>query len=229
MAVVSSPVTYELTGKIATVTMDDGKVNVFSIPMLEALHEAFDQAERDDAIVILTGRAGYFSAGFDLKVFSEDQANVLKMLTLGATLAERLLAFPTPTIAACSGHAYPAGAFLLMSADLRIGAEGPYNIGTNEVRIGLTMPWFAVEIARHRLIPPYFDRCMITSAMCRPQEAVTAGFLDRVVAPEDLASVSRLAAEELAQLDFTAHLETKLRVRAQVRTALRRAIETELK
>ena len=106
--------------------MDDGKANVFSIPMLEALHAAFDHAEQDQTVVILTGQAGYFSAGFDLKVFTEDRGTITKMLTLGATLAERLLAFPTPTIAACGGHAYPAGAFLLMSADVRIGAEGPY-------------------------------------------------------------------------------------------------------
>ena len=46
--------------------MDDGKVNVFSIPMLPPLHEAFDQAEHDGTVVLLTGGPGYFSAGFDL-------------------------------------------------------------------------------------------------------------------------------------------------------------------
>ena len=61
--------TYELEGRIATIVMDDGKVNAFSVPMLQAVHAAFDRAERDGAVVVLSGREGYFSAGFDLKVF----------------------------------------------------------------------------------------------------------------------------------------------------------------
>ena len=222
-------VSYTSDGRVATIVMDDGKVNVFSIPMLKALHRAFDRAEAEQVVVVLTGRDGYFSAGFDLKVFQQDQAQILEMLTLGATLAERILAFPTPVVAACTGHAYPAGAFLLMSADLRIGADGPYRIGMNEVRIGLTLPWFAVEIARHRLTPAYFDRCTITSVMVGPQEAVTAGFLDQVVPAPDLAAHTRTAAEDLAQLDFAAHLGTKLRTRAKVGQALRTAIESELR
>jgi enoyl-CoA hydratase len=62
--------TYELNGRIATIAMDDGKVNALSIAMLRTLHAALDQAGRDRAIVLLTGREGYFSAGFDLRVFA---------------------------------------------------------------------------------------------------------------------------------------------------------------
>jgi len=116
--------TYELRERIATITIDDGKVNAFSIPMLEAIHEAFDQAERDEAIVILTGRENYFSAGFDLKVFAGGEVDqVIEMLTLGATLVERILGFTTPVITACSGHTVAAGAFLPLAADMRIGSR----------------------------------------------------------------------------------------------------------
>ncbi|MGH2831356.1 MAG: enoyl-CoA hydratase-related protein, partial [Solirubrobacteraceae bacterium] len=66
----SELVNYQLEDQIATIRMDDGKVNALSIPMLQALHEALDQAERENAVVVLTGRDGYFSAGFDLKVFA---------------------------------------------------------------------------------------------------------------------------------------------------------------
>ncbi len=122
-------VSYELEGGIATITMDDGKVNVFSIPLLRSLHAALDEAERDGAVVVLTGREGYFSAGFDLKVLSGSRDQILEILTLGATAAERVLSFPTPVVVACTGHAFPAGAFLLLAADLRIGTEGPFRIG----------------------------------------------------------------------------------------------------
>jgi enoyl-CoA hydratase len=221
--------TYELDGRVASITMDDGKVNVFSIPMLRSLHGAFDRAESDGAVVLLSGREGYFSAGFDLKVVAGGERDqIVEILTLGARLAERILSFPTPVVVACTGHAFPAGAFLLLSADLRIGATGPFRIGLNEVRIGMTVPWFAIEIARQRLHPAAFDRTVVSAHMYGPEEAVTAGFLDRVVAPEALRAASLEAAAGLCELDFAAHKVTKLRARAGSLSALRSAIEREL-
>jgi enoyl-CoA hydratase len=220
--------TYTLDGGTATITMDDGKVNAFSIAMLRSLHAAFDRAAEDQAVVVLTGRDGYFSAGFDLKVIQGgSQTDVVEMLRLGATLAERILSFPTPVVTACTGHCFPAGAFLLLSADARIGAEGPFRIGLNEVSIGLTLPWFAVEIARHRLSPAAFDR-VVSGTMYSSHEAITAGFLDQVVAPSEVRTVSLARATELAGLDMRAHAATKLKVRDGVLRALRAAIESEL-
>jgi enoyl-CoA hydratase len=221
--------TYALDGRIATITIDDGKVNVFSIPMVNALHAAMDQAEKDKAVVILTGREGYFSAGFDLKTLTGgDVGAMFELLTLGATLAERILSFPTPVVVACSGHAYPAGAFLLLSADYRIGADGPYRIGLNEVRTGLTLPWFAIELARHRLHPTHFDRTVVSATMYSPKEAVIPGFLDQVVEPSELREASIAVATDLCGLDPAAHAATKLRARGAALTALRHAIESEL-
>ncbi len=148
--------------------MDDGKVNVFSPGMLQGLHEAFDMAERDETVVVLTGRPGAFSAGFDLRVLAGPRADALALLRLGATLAGRILAFPAPVAASCSGHAFPAGAFLLMAADVRLGADGPFQLGLNEVRLGLTLPLFAAVLARHRLTPAAFDRAAVTGSLLDP-------------------------------------------------------------
>jgi enoyl-CoA hydratase len=219
---------YELDGRIATITMDDGKVNVLSIQMLQALHAAFDRAEEDNAVVVLTGREGYFSAGFDLKVFTEQPERIVEMLTLGATLAERVLAFPTPVITSCSGHAIAAGAFLQLPADLRIGADGPFQLGLNEVKIGLTLPLFVIELARQRLDPVHFNQAVVSATMYGPQEAATAGFLDRVVPANELRAASLEAANVLAELDPAAHTATKLRARGEAIKAVRSAIETEL-
>jgi len=224
----SDLVSYELDGRIATITMDDGKVNAFSIPMLRALHAAFDRAEHDRAVVVLTGRPDYFSAGFDLKVFAAGGEDVLEMLKLGATLAERVLSFATPVVTACSGHAIAAGTFLPLSADVRIGVDGPFQIGLNEVKIGLTVPWFAIEIARQRLAPAHFDRAVVGATLYGPADALAAGFLDAIVPADQLRAASRQAAMALAELDPAAHAATKLRARAGALRALRSAIETEL-
>ena len=220
---------YELDGRIAQITIDDGKVNAFSIAMLRALHAALDRAAGDKAVVVLRGRQGCFSAGFDLKVFAGgDQAQIVEMLNLGATLAERILAFETPVVIASTGHTVAAGAFLLLAADLRIGTDGPFRIGLNEVQIGLTVPWFVIELARQRLHPAHLSRAVIGAEMYAPQDAIAAGFLDRVVAAEELHEVSLREAARLGELNATAHAATKLRVRRDALEAVRAAIDSEL-
>jgi len=223
------PVTYTLEDRIATIAMDDGKVNAFSVEMLEALHAALDRAERDGAVVALTGREGYFSAGFDLKVFAGgDVEQILTMLRGGATLAERILGFPTPVLLAASGHTVAAGAFLALAADVRIGAEGDFRVGLNEVQIGLTVPWFVVELARQRLHPGHLPRAVIDAAIYDPREAVDVGFLDWVVPAGELRAAGMQEAARLAQLDRGAHTATKLQVRGEALAAVRKAIESEL-
>jgi enoyl-CoA hydratase len=161
---------YDCADGIATITMDDGKVNALSPEMLADVAAQFERAEADGAIVVLTGRRQTFSAGFDTRC---EQERWPEMVAAGATLAERILSFPGPVVAACNGNAIATGAFLLLSADYRVGARGDFRIGLNEVAIGLTIPWFGIEIARHRLTRPYFDRCTITGTLLGPEEAKT--------------------------------------------------------
>ncbi len=58
-------VTYTRTDAVSTISMDDGRVNVFSIPVLRSLHQAFDRGESDHTVILLKGRPGCFTAGFD--------------------------------------------------------------------------------------------------------------------------------------------------------------------
>lgn len=222
------PVTYTRTDLVSTIAMDDGKVNVFSVPMLRSLHKAFDQAEQDETVVLLKGRSGCFTAGFDLQTLSGPHQDVLTLLRLGASMAERILSFPAPVTIACTGHAYPAGAFLLMAADSRMGADGPFRLGLNEVRIGLTLPLSAVVLARHRLTPAQFDHAAVTGEMFDPEAARAAGLLDAVVPEAELDGFAERVACDIASLDRSAHLATKLRVRKPVLDELRAAMDAEL-
>jgi enoyl-CoA hydratase len=220
-------VTYQLEESVATITMDDGKVNVLSLQMLAELNAALDQAETDRAVVVLTGREGMFSAGFDLAVLRAGGDDSAAMLRGGFELAARVLAFPSPVLIVCPGHAIAMGVFLLLSGDYRLGADGPYKIIANEVAIGLTMPWAAIEICRQRLTPANFNRAVILSELYTPAAAVDAGLLDRAVPPADLHDVARSTAETLAALDMRAHAATKLRVRDGALQAIRAAIDVD--
>ena len=64
----TAPATIEIKDEIATITMDDGKANAINPTMLEALNACLDQAEKEAKALIITGREGRFSGGFDLKL-----------------------------------------------------------------------------------------------------------------------------------------------------------------
>jgi len=220
-------VTYQFKDSIATIAMDDGKANVMSLAMLAELNGALDRAVADRAVVVLTGREGMFSAGFDLQVLAAGGSDAYRMLMSGFELAERLLSFPTPVVVACNGHALAMGVFLVLAADHRIGTEGAYKIGANEVAIGMTMPFCAIEVCRQRLAPAHFNRAVINAEIYAPGEAVIAGFLDRVVDASALQNEAQSTAAKLAKLNMAAHTATKLRVREQTLKQIRQAIEAD--
>ena len=222
-----SLVTYRLEEPIATITMDDGVRNALSIDMFAALDDALDRAAADHAVVLLTGREGVFSAGFDLRTLGGGGPQAFQMVKTGFVLAQRILSFPAPVVVACTGHAIAMGAFLLLAGDYRIGAAGEHKIGANEVAIGITMPFFGIEICRQRLAPTYFHRSVINAEIYRPEEAVAAGFLDRVVPAAELQEAARATAAQLAKLNIDVHTATKLRARDQALKAIRAAIEAD--
>ena len=223
----SLPATYQLRDSVATITMDDGRVNVMSVAMLSALNDALDKAAADRAVVVLTGRQGMFSAGFDLKTLTAGGPDAQKMVTMGFELAHRMLSFPTPIIVACSGHAIAMGVFLVLAADYRLGADGPFKIGANEVAIGITMPYFGIEICRQRLAPAHFNRAVIFSEMYSPADAVPAGFLDKVVPADEIQNEAHKLATALTKLNMTALAASKLRLRDQTLKAIRAAIDAD--
>lgn len=220
-------VSYRLDGAVASIIMDDGKVNAMSPDMIAELNGALDRAEADRAVVLLTGREGVLSAGFDLPILRAGGSAAIDMVRSGFELAARILSFPRPVVIACNGHAVAMGVFLLLSGDYRIGVAGPYKLMANEVALGLTMPRAAVEILRQRLTPAYFNRATILSEPCSPEHAVDAGFLDRVVEAAQLQDVAHAAAGALSALDMPAHAASKLRARQDALDAIRAGIDAE--
>ena len=220
-------VIYSLADGVATLTLANGKVNAISPAVIDGLNAGLDQAEKEGAVVVLTGQPGMLSGGYDLKVMMSSPENALNLVAAGSTLARRMLAHPQPIIVACPGHAIAKGAFLLLSADYRIGTEGAFNIGLNEVKIGMTMHHVGIALAQDRLSPAAFQRSVINAEIFTPQGALTAGFLDQVVAADQLLPTAYAVAQQLKQLNMTAHKKTKHKVRKALLETLDAAIETD--
>jgi enoyl-CoA hydratase len=215
----SSAVQYEVQEGVAVIRLDDGKANALSHDVCDALTAALDAAEKDDSVeaLALIGRAGRFSAGFDLSIMTQGIEAAMELAAKGGRIAFRLYAWPRPVVFGVIGHAMAMGAVLLCTADERIGADGAFKIGLNETAIGMTLPDFAVELARERLSRRHFQRATIGAQIYSPSEAVDAGYLDTVVAPDKVAEAAIERARELATgLDLKAYAGTKRAVRAPV-------------
>lgn len=202
--------TFAVTDEVAVVSIDDGKANVVSHALLDALHEALDRAELEAHAVVLVGRPGKFSAGFDLAEMTRSVDAMRSLVGAGAEFLMRLYGLGMPTVAACTGHALAAGALLLLSSDVRVAADGPYKIGLNEVAIGMPLPIFAVELARDRLLTPLALReATLEARIHTPTEAAEVGFVDRVVAADTVLDAALAEAKRLAELRTGAYRETK--------------------
>lgn len=223
-------VSYVERDGVASILLDDGKVNVMSVDMLSDIASALERAERSTELVVLRStRPGIFSAGFDLKIFAAgDVQKSLEMVKAGAVLALRLMSFPLPTIGVMEGHAFPMGTFLLLSCDFRLGARGPHRMGLNEVAIGISPPGFAIELARSRLHPAWLSRTVTTGEMYEPDDAVIAGLLDRVVAADVVEAELEKVISALRSIHKPSHAIAKKRLRQATMDAMRAAIDREL-
>jgi enoyl-CoA hydratase len=207
---------YTLEQKVAVIRMDDGKANALSVEMIDGLLAALTRAEEEASAVVLTGRADRFCAGFDLRVMMSGPEQAKALLGRGSELLLRLYGATLPLVIACTGHALAGGALVVLTGDTRIGAEGAFKIGLNEVQIGLPVPVLAMEFARSRLTPAELTRATLLAQIYAPDEAVRAGYLDRVAAPEELLAAATAEATRLGALARSAFKATKLRLRGGI-------------
>lgn len=219
---------YELEQGLAVLRLDDGKANALSPALVAQLREALTRAQKEASAVVLVGREARFSGGFDLASMRSGPAAARALVGAGAELLLDLYSLRLPVVAACTGHAVAAGALLLLASDLRVGVEGEYKIGLSEVAIGMTLPVFAVELARDRLSKRHFDRATSQAELYAPDGAVDAGFLDRLVPEASLLATARGEAARLAALSRPAFAASKLRAHAATIEKIRSGLEVDL-
>ena len=218
-------ISVDIQNDVALITLDDGKANAVNFELMEGLNAALDKAEADAKAIVLAGREGRFSGGFDLGMmgsFTRDDS--VRLLDRASELVLRLYGGPVPIVAACTGHAIAMGVFLLMACDTRVGAAGDYKLGANESITGMTLPVFAVELARDRLSPLHQTRAMIQAYIYDPEGAVEAGYLDMLVAPDKVVDQALSIAGQFAKLPGHAYAYQKSAMRKPALESIRASI-----
>lgn len=216
---------YTQEGDVAVLSLDDGKANAVGHAFIDAVNGGLDRAEKDAKAVVIAGRPGVFSAGFDLKEFEKGEDATLALVERGARMLLRIFSHPQPVVAACTGHAIAAGAFVLLASDTRVGVEGDFRIGLNETAIGMALPTFGFELAKSRLSKRAQTAAAIQATLYEPTAARDAGFLDEVVAPDALSECAMRHAAALAAYPGEAYAANKLGIRAESIATIRTSLD----
>jgi enoyl-CoA hydratase len=213
----SSPVSLEHRETVAVITVDDGKANALSAEVIGALNAALDEVEASGPApraIVISGRDGVLSGGFDLKVMrGGDRRAVSELVTRGGELVLRLFRCRQPVVCACTGHAIAAGALVALGCHFRVGAGGDFRIGLIETAIGLVLPDWAVAIADERIDRSQVSRAVVEAHVYDPVAARAAGFLDLVVPADRVTEVAVDEAARLAALDPTAYAGNAAKLR----------------
>lgn len=210
-------ITLEVADDIAQITLDDGRANAIDPAWLDTFRETFAEAEASSKAIVIAGREGIFSGGFNLKWMPTASREELGYLleTAGKLVCD-VYGSERPVVGACTGHAIAMGQFLLLSCDTRIAARGDFKFGANETLNGMNLPVFAQEICKARLDPAQLTKLVIQSYMYGPDEAVQLGAIDLVVDPEQVITTATQIAKQLAQLPGGAYGWNKKAMRQSV-------------
>jgi len=202
--------TLSYEGDVSIITLDDGKANVFSEEMTQAVNGCLDKVPTETGSLIITGRPGMFSAGFDLKVIASGDIPKIKTMSVsGFKLLSRIFSFPRPIVAACSGHGIALGTFLLCCCDFRIGVKGEFLLGANEMRTNMVIPTPILELIKFRVSPAHKYRAVLGAEMYSLEKAIDAGLMDHIVEPDKLMEVAVEKAKDLATMGHPSYTLTK--------------------
>jgi enoyl-CoA hydratase len=222
---------YEVRDRIAHVTIDHGKANTLSTEVIHALDAALTRGEQagpdDVGAMVIAGKPGFLSGGFELEEMKASPASAGTLVTAGGALFTRIFRSPVPVVVACPGHAIAAGALLLLSADERIGAQGSFKIGLIETQIGMVVPRWAMELSEERLSRRHFQLATVGARIYDPNGARDAGFLDEVVEPDALQARATEAAAYWAGLPRAAYVGQLQRHRTERLARLDEAVEAD--
>ncbi len=218
-------------GKVGYITLNRPPVNSYDFVFVEELGRAVQQAEEDPevrAVVVRSAVERFFSAGADVRVFSENPPERnMDLVRRAHEVLARVAHIPKVFVAQIGGHALGGGLEIALACDLRFGAEGDYRIGLPEVTLGL-LPGNGGTQRLPRLVG--WSRAldlMVSGRTLSPEEAHACGILDRLFPSERLAEETLDFAAKLAAGPSRAVGAIKLAVRLGLERSLEDGLRLE--
>ena len=208
-------------GPIGHITLNrPERLNAMNSTMLRELAEAarwFDQ-QSEVRVVIVRGAGRAFCAGADLKDSSRNKVDDswLSRRAAGSRMMDAIEQMSATTIASVHGYVVGGAVLLMAACDLRVAAENAC-FSIPEVELGIPLAWGGIPRLVREIGPAMTKELVITCRQFTPLEAKAMGFVNRVVAPQELDQETTKLAEEIAAMPQVPVALTKQHVNAVTR------------
>jgi Delta3-Delta2-enoyl-CoA isomerase len=214
----------ERQGNLAVLRLDKARGNAIDATLIDSLGQAAGELAGDDGVrgvLLASAHPKVFSPGLDLVTLVEyDRERLRGFMGRFAETMWALYDLPKPVVAAVGGHAIAGGCILALTADLRVLRRGA-QIGLNEVRIGVPLPWSVALLLRATVAATALAPVALLGRNFSDEEALSVGLADFVADGEgfELACLGRL--QEFAEKDTHAFATTKRYLRSDVLRAMK--------
>lgn len=210
----------ETKGPVAVVRLDKARGNSIDEPLTRDLTEATRKLGGDPAVrgVLLTSaHPKLFSPGLDLVTLIElDRPAMERFMLQFAEMVWALYGLPKPMVAGVNGHAVAGGCILALTADHRVLRRGGAQIGLNEVKVGLPLPWSVTELLRASVPPNTLSQVALLGRNFADDEALRAGLADELADAAGFEDHCLLRLDEFVEKDAYAVSTTKAALRRDV-------------
>ena len=205
---------------LAVLRMDKARGNAIDAPFAGEIRDAARALAGDTSVtgvLLASANPKLFSPGLDLVTLVDyDRPALEKFMLLFADMLYALYELPKPVVAAVSGHAVAGGAILAMTADTRVLRRGAVQIGLNEVKVGVPLPWSVTLLLRATVPPNSLSRIALLGRNFADEEAVAIGLVDQLAEADGFEDFCLARLQEFAEKDAPALSRTKTYLREQV-------------
>ncbi len=192
----------ERQGVVQVLVLDRQEaLNAFSPEQIDDLMDALAECAGDPAVraVVLTGAGRAFSAGADISRMAAMDVDAARAFAAqGHGMCDAIEALPVPVIAAINGFALGGGCEVALACDIRLASES-MKMAQPEVALGIPPGWGGSQRLPRICGEGFAMRMILTGAMIGPDEALRAGLVSAVHAPDDLLGAAVAMGEEIAQ------------------------------
>jgi Delta3-Delta2-enoyl-CoA isomerase len=227
-----SGIRLERTGALVTARFDKARGNAIDEPFTQELLEVAKQLGTDPGVrgvLLASAHPKLFSPGLDLVTLLEyDRAAMERFMRLFAEAVWALYALPRPVVAAVSGHAVAGGCILALTADYRVLRRGGVQLGLNEVKVGVPLPWSVALLLRASVPPGALTQVALLGRNFADDDALAVGLADQLADADGFEDFCRARLEEFADKDTASIAITKGYLREGVLREMRSREKDEM-
>lgn len=201
----------EREGTLAVLRLDKPRGNAIDEPLMDDLAAACRELAEDDSRVVLlaSANAKLFCPGLDLVTLIDyDRPRLQDFMLKFAETMWSLYGLRKPVVAAVNGHAVAGGCILALTADYRVLKRGA-QIGLNEVKVGVPLPWSVSVLLKATTAPTALSRIALLGRNFADEEALAVGLADELADADAFEGACRARLDEFVEKDAGALATTK--------------------